>query len=279
MEWSPTENGPKVINLNCIKIRTDFSNKKTLNNIITNINSNFKNQSNSLSVTINNDDVLISSIKINLLENNQKIIYWYESKVMGESFCDNYYNYYFPMESNNDCLLISLPKKIKDNILNSSKELGFNLVYLSVGIFSAAALAKQLYKEETKKEYLIWKICKNNHHLLVYYNNDKIKSFIKFKSNVKKIIPEVSIGSEEDLGKIKSIICNILLKNNINNKIENIFIYQTKENNDLIKKILKSNPNNINVLDFSKLIESNNKDTLKYISYAENGICFKGLDL
>ena len=157
--------------------------------------------------------------------------------------------------------------------------MGFNLVYLSVGIFSAAALAKQLYKKETKKEHLIWKICKNNHHFLVYYNNDKIKSFIKFKSNVKEIIPEVSIGSEKNLEKIKSIICNILLKNNINDKIENIFIYQTKENNDLIKKILKSNPNNINVLDFSKLIESNNKDTLKYISYAENGICFKGLDL
>ena len=61
--------------------------------------------------------------------------------------------------------------------------------------------------------------------------------------------------------------------------LENIFIYQTKENNDLIKKILKSNPNNIKVLDFSRLIKSNDKDTLKYISYAENGICFKGLDL
>ena len=39
------------------------------------------------------------------------------------------------------------------------------------------------------------------------------------------------------------------------------------------------NLNNIGLLDFNRLLIDDNKDKFKYISYVENGICFKGLDL
>ena len=279
LEWSSTEDGPKIVNLNHIKVQLDFNNKEVLTNIVNTFNPTIKSQSNSLSITISSNNVLISLLKINSDKNNNKIIKWYESKVMGKNFCDNYHNYYFPMDSDNNCLLVSLPKKYKENILNSSNRLGFNLIYLSVDIFSAAVLARQLYKKETKKEYLIWKVCNNNHHTLLYYNNDKIKLFIKLKSKLKELIPEIIIGSNKDAQTIKSLLSQILINSKSCNDFGNIFIYQTKENTDFIKKIINMNLNNIRLLDFNRLLIDDNKDKFKYISYVENGICFKGLDL
>ena len=279
LEWSSTEDGPKIRHLNHINILNGFTDKNIFSDIINHFSYNLKSQSNSLSVIINSDNVLISLLKINFNKNNDKIIKWYENKVMGNSFCNNYYNYYFPMDSDNNCLLISIPKKMQDNIVDSSNKLGFNLIYLSVDIFSAATLARQLYKNETRHEYLIWKINNNRNHMLVYYNEDRIKLFTKIKIQSNKIVADLTLGSIDDAEKVKNIIFNILINNTIDESIENIFLYQTKANTTIIKKIVDKNFANIKLLDFSGMIASNNYDKYKYISYVENGICFKGLDI
>ena len=65
----------------------------------------------------------------------------------------------------------------------------------------------------------------------------------------------------------------------LNKEILNVQNLISKINTNLIKKIIGMNYNNIRLLNFNRLLLRNNNDMFKYISYVENGICFKGLDL
>ena len=58
LEWSSTEDGPKIISLDHIRIKNNFLEKSTLKKIITNYNLSIKDESNSLAVTINIDNAL-----------------------------------------------------------------------------------------------------------------------------------------------------------------------------------------------------------------------------
>ena len=279
LEWSSTEDGPKITKLKHLKIPTDFSNQKFLENITNSFSSNLKSQTNSLSIILDSSNVLFSLVKIDLSKNNEKLIRWYEKKIMGDDFCKSYYNYYFPMNSSNNCLLVSLPKKIKDNIVDISEKSGFNLVYLSVDIFSASILARQIYKKETKSEYLIWKIKNNNHHTVVVYNDKKVKLFLSLILKSDKIHIEFSIGPDDVVDRLILFIKNILIHKKSDDTFKNIFIYQTKENKVLIKNIIDKYKKNIKLLDMSMLISSRDYDKFQCLPYVENGICFKGLDL
>ena len=215
LEWSSTENGPLIDNLNHIKIKSSFKEDSMLEKIISSCPPSIKDESNSLSITLNSNDILISSIDVFHDKENDKIISWYESNIMGKDFCENYYNYYYPMFCNDTkrFLTVSLPKKIKQNILDSSKKLGFNLIYLSVDIFSAAILAQNIYKKETLGEYIIWKICENNSHVLALYDRDRIKAFIRLKKSSNEFVDSYSVGSKEDIDMVVQSINKILTYN------------------------------------------------------------------
>ena len=279
LEWSSTEDGPKITKLKHLKIPTDFSSQEFLENITISFSSNLKSQTDSLSIVLDSSNVLFSLIKIDLSTDNEKLVRWYEKKIMGDDFCKSYYNYYFPMDSRNNCLLVSLPKKIKDDIVDISKKSGFNLVYLSVDIFSASILARQIHKKETKGQYLIWKIKNNNHHSVVVFNGEKVKLFLSLILKSDKINIEFSIGPDDVVDRLILFIKNIFIHKKSDDSFKNIFIYQTKENKNLIKNIIDKYQKNIKLLDVSMLVESGNYDKFQCLPYVENGICFKGLDL
>jgi len=157
LEWSSTENGPKIVNLSHLKSIKSFNNEEIISNIVSNFHFTIKNQSNSFSVTLDSESVLISSLNIDS-KNINKSINWYENEIFGLDFLSNYYNYYYPLICNKECLLISIPKLHKDNIINSASNNNLNLIYLSIDIFSTSTLVKQLYIKNSQKDYIIWKI-------------------------------------------------------------------------------------------------------------------------
>ena len=61
--------------------------------------------------------------------------------------------------------------------------------------------------------------------------------------------------------------------------IRNIFVYQTKEDKSTINNILNLKGEHIKILSIDQLVEKSTNNTIKYMQYVENGICFKGLDL
>tara|TARA_B110000495_G_C22977010_1_gene573981 strand:+ start:448 stop:1293 length:846 start_codon:yes stop_codon:yes gene_type:complete len=278
LEWSSTENGPKIVNLSHLKSIKSFNNEEIISNIVSNFHFTIKNQSNSFSVTLDSESVLISSLNIDS-KNINKSINWYENEVFGLDFLSNYYNYYYPLICNKECLLISIPKLHKDNIINSASNNNLHLIYLSIDIFSTSTLVKQLYIKNSQKDYIIWKICNNNSHTLVVYNNDSIILYIKLKKKENEFFIDFHVGSEDYSNKIVSLLNTILIHKSNNVDMENIFIYQTKENKDTLKYIIDLKIDSIKIIDINLLIPQKSKDFYKFMPYLENGISFKGLDL
>ena len=281
LEWLSTENGPQIITTKHLKINNDFTDKSLLKNIVSKYESSINNESNSLSVIVSSDNVLISSIDTCSDEENIKMIKWYESNLMGTDFHDKYHNYYYPMKSNknNKFLIVSFPKNIKNNIMKSAIDLKLNLIYLSVDIFSAAVFVQHQYQKDIKCQYVLWKINKNNKHTIILYNEKLIYAYVVIKKYAEKCKQVIGIGNNTYIEDLTKLANNILVDKFYDGNIKNIFIYQTKESNEDLKNILNLGISSIEVLSLNKLIKNQSKNNLKYINYIENGICFKGLDL
>lgn len=283
IEWISTEQGPKIINLEHLKSDIDFSNKNDLESILELYKSNVKSDSKSLSIILNSNKLLTSKIEVlDSLDRNNDIIDWHESNILGKEFCNNYYNYYFPVYSDNlyNYLCVYLPRKIKDNIINSSFSLGYEMRYLSIDIFSAALGARQVFYNEINSEYLIWKICNKNLHRLVLYNGNKLNAYIEIYKKNNQFISKKYIGSKENESLLINCVNEILINKSNFHRFNNIYVYQTKQNKSDINRIIDLNFKNIKILNFNKMIDSTKEyNPLKYISYVENGIVFKGIDI
>ena len=279
LEWSSTENGPKVVSTNHIKVKKNFSNISLLEEIISNYNITIKNESNSLSVIVSSDEVIISSLDTSPGSEVLKTINWYESNIMGKEYCDKYYNFYYPMSCNDKLLIVSFPKIIKNNLLKSSSNLGFNLIYLSVDIFSTAMLVQNFYKKYIKDKYILWKVDNNNKHIIIVYKNELICSYTIVKKQSNKYVKSYGIGNDDDIKKSVDCVNCILVNKKKYNDIEKIFVYQTKEDKTVINNILNLKDDNVKPISIDDLLEHKTNNTNKNMQYVENGICFKGLDL
>ena len=283
IEWISTEQGPKIVSSEHLKLDIDFSNENDLETILKLYKSNVKSDSKSLSIILDANKLLISRIELlDSIDKSRDIIDWHESNILGKDFCDKNYNFYFPVYSNNshEYLSIYLPKKIKDNIVKSSLDLGYELRYLSIDIFSAAIGARQVFYNEISNEYLIWKICNKNLHRLVLYNKNKLNSYIEIIRKNNRFITKKYIGSKENEDLLTNCVNEILINKSNFHRFNNIYIYQTKQNKSDINRIIDLNFKNIKILNFNNMIDRTKEyNPLKYISFVENGIVFKGIDI
>ena len=227
--------------------------------------------------------LLMSKIELlDSLDKSKNILDWHESNILGKEFSNNYYNYYFPVYSDDshDYLCVYLRKKIKDNIVKSSTILGYDLRYLSIDIFSAAIGARQVFYNEINSEYLIWKICNKNLHRLALYNGNKLNAYIEIYRKNSKFIPKQYVGSEENKTLLINCVNEILINKSNFHRFNNIYVYQTKQNKSDINRIIDLNFKNIKILNFNKMIDQTKEyNPLKYIPFVENGIVFKGIDI
>ena len=283
IEWVSTEKGPMIINLEHVKLNLDFKNKNDLSDILELYKSKVKSESKSLSIVLDSSYLSLSGLEVlDSNDKNKNIIDWHESNILGNDFCKNHYNYYFPFYSNklSNYLGVYLPRNIKDNILNCSLGLGYKLRYLSIDIFSAALGAKQIFNNEINDEYLIWKICNNNSHRLVLYDGFKLKAYVELYKKNDKYISRLYVGSSIFKELLVNCVNEIVINKSNFHRFKNIYIYQTMQSKLNIRKIIDLNFKNIKVLNFNKIIDrTKDYNPLKFVSYVENGIAFKGLDI
>ena len=198
IEWISTEKGPRIINSEYLNFNLNFKDENDLFNLFESFKS--KSKSKSLSIVLNSDQFLISKIEVLKSETrNKEIISWHENNVLGNQFCKDHLNYYFPIFSDESYNYMSLylSKKVKNNILKASIKLGYDLRYLSVDIFSAAIGAKQIYFNQIKNEYIIWKICKGNKHKIVLYDLNEIKAYTELYKKNNKYEQRFFIGTAQ----------------------------------------------------------------------------------
>ena len=232
--------------------------------------------SKSLSITLNIDEFLISEIKRDKNIIDKDYINWYETNIINQDYKKVYDLFYFPLIDEMSYFTLSIKKEIKNNLLSCSSDLGYSLRYLSVDIFSSATLLKLLKNIDS---FLIWKIGKNNNHYLLKIVDNKVSAYCNFKKQSNSFIDIIKIGDPNIISKMNDLLNSVLIKNK-KPTLNNIFIYQTNNNDKLIKNILSNNFSNVQLFDIVKLFDSTSSvKSIKSSKFVENGVSFRGLDV
>ena len=112
-EWTATEQGPKIIQNKFIGVKKNLNEEKTFNQIIKIFSLKLKEESSSLTIVLNDNQVKISSFRIDKHINSSYYIKWYENNIFDTEYLKEYENYYYPLVSNNynNYLIVAIKKK------------------------------------------------------------------------------------------------------------------------------------------------------------------------
>ena len=97
-EWTPTEKGPKVISFKFFK-ENNCTSINDFEKVLSSHQSQLKNQSNSLSVTLNIKNINVSLIKMDSTDSLSNIIDWYENKILNKEFIKQHEMFYYPLNA------------------------------------------------------------------------------------------------------------------------------------------------------------------------------------
>jgi len=282
LEWTSSDTGPKVLQYRKVKYKNPESYYHNfLDNVLKNLDISSLNTSNSISLSIDISNIIISSFNYDSHIGLNDYVKWYKEEILNPYLIENFDYYFYPLNNiDNTVMVIAINKKTKNNIKTSCAKHKLNLTNLNIDLFSAAA-AINIYKKKNIQNYFLWKIGKNNYHYGLYYEGNEMKHFIKVRKT-KKIDCIQSIGDNIKKNELVELFENILFKNKINATfIDKIFLYQSKTGFGLMKKILKNKK--IVVMDIgSKFInkKSNNKDIqFSLLGFNENCNSLRGIDV
>tara|TARA_Y100000590_G_C15741951_1_gene1020579 strand:+ start:2856 stop:3788 length:933 start_codon:yes stop_codon:yes gene_type:complete len=283
IEWSSTENGPKIINHKHLSVSKGLEDKKTFDKLISSINPVLQLQeSNSLSITLNSSQYILSQLKYDSRIDPQEFINWYEKNILSDAFMQIYDIYYYPLYKQETFLTLSIMKSLKRKIVKNSLDHGYELIYLSADIFSTATGVKQLFKLNDNDPFVIWKIDKNNSHCLIEYVGNEIKTYVKIKKVSNDFKVEYGVGYNDDIANIKSFLHSILIQKKNVEFDKSVFVYQTSKSIEKINQILALNKNIVKLVDLSTIYYQNQKKNKKISNmtqYSENGISLRGIDV
>ena len=284
VEWLPSESGPSVVQYKKIGFQ-DKSFIDFLENVLNKLDNKIHEATNkNLTLSLDSNNVSISSFKYDKSISLKEKIDWYENVFLGPYVLKNYDIYYYSLESiSAEVLVIYLDKQIKKNILESCEKHGFRLKHLSIDIFSANS-SLNMYNVPNDN-YILWKIGKNKNHSILFFKDKNFSNYINFNL-FKNIEILQSIGTEQYTEKLVSIIEHIVSYKKIKSLdydfYNQIYVYQTKNNYDLLKEISMIDSNKITVMDIgSKFLNKNLKNKISYnlLSFNENGNSLEGIDV
>ena len=281
IEWIPTGIGPKVLKYK--KIPANFH---RYNNFLDIVFNDFNIENNDdinkmITLSLNIDDVCITSFKYDPNIPLEEKIIWYESFFLGKYIVDNHDIYYYPIVGD-DCevMVVYISKELKHNILESCNKHGYDLQHLTIDIFSANH-AVHMYNCSLNDNYVLWKIGKGKQHYLLYYEKAVLKSYLSFK-NGNKIDLIQSIGNKSLRNNLIDLADSLLNSKDFKfdyNFYDKIYLYQSKANIELLEKISSKDKDNIIIMDIgSKLLNKKNSN-YSLLTYNENGNSLRGIDV
>ena len=276
LEWIPSESGLEVLKFDKIKFNHNLGDKDSIHSIIEIFNPISKDDSNSLSLSIDIDNIQISSIKLDSKISIETYINWYEKNILGRQFLDNFYNYYYPFGENN-LMMINIDKIFKKNIVDSVSSSGYNLIDFNLGILSANYSVKQIMKIKNLKNYLIWKIGKNKIHYLTYYKDGNFSCMVKLKKTKNNIKELKLVGDPIDYNQVVDFLKSVLIDNSSKSDFcEKVLVYQCSNDKKNIESILDEN---IEVINISSFFDDSDDNKFKFLNYVENSNSLKGIDV
>ena len=107
IEWIPTENGPSVVNYNKIKLSNPLNSYKNfLDKVFNHADFNFQNDSKTITLSLDINNVGITSFKYDSMIPLEDFRNWYEKKILGAYIVDNYDIYYYPLEDTKENIVM-----------------------------------------------------------------------------------------------------------------------------------------------------------------------------
>tara|TARA_B110000438_G_scaffold300716_1_gene353770 strand:+ start:255 stop:1130 length:876 start_codon:yes stop_codon:yes gene_type:complete len=278
LEWTSSDTGPKVLQYKKIKFNTSQeSYKNFLDTCLINFKKSSINQSNSISLSIDIDNLFLTSFNYDLNIDIVDYTKWYETNILNPYIVKNFDIYYYPLNNKeNSMMVVCINKTLKANIIASCKKHKYELVHLTSDIFSAG-IAARVYRKNNIKNYLIWKIGKNNYHYGLLYENDDLKHFIKIRKK-NKIECIQSIGDKflkiELIKMFESAISGEKLEVDF---VDKIFLYQSKTNFELLKFLALENK--IHIMDIGSKLLGKKNPHYSLLGYNENINSLRGIDV
>ena len=232
IEWIPTESGPKVINYKKLSY-----NSQSYEDFLDYVFGEFKiknvdDEKKPITLSLDSDNVCITSFKCDPQISLNDRIEWYENKFLGKYIIDNYDIYYYPIDENNtEVMVVYISKDLKNNILDSCAKYNYELRHLSVDIFSAND-AIHIYNSSSNDRYVLWKIGKRNVHYLLYYEREVLKCYLKLQYG-KEIECIQSIGEQTLRNDLVSLVDSFLNNNIETNASANTTTFRPDKNGKL----------------------------------------------
>ncbi len=284
IEWIPSEIGPNVLRYKKIKFPAPENNYKNfLDDILSNINIDSQNDSNTLTLSLDINNIGLTSFNYDPLIPFQEYKVWYEDRILGPYVKENYDIYYYNLhDAENTVMVIYISKLVKKNILDSCKKNKYRLLHLGVDIFSAN-FSTNMFGSQKYDNYVLWKILKNNFHMITYYEKGILKHVMKIKKT-NSLETVFSIGDKITKDKLEKMLYKLLINQRKNSKIiefDQVYIYQNKTDSSQIKKIKIRSSKKIKIMDIgsSFLRKKVNKIQYNLLPYNENGNSLRGIDV
>ena len=231
-------------------------------------------------IFLQTDDVILNQIKsINEISFDE-FIEWQNKLMFGKETSDHFNDYYYKSCCDDNILSIYINKDKQIKYLKDCSNADMKLTALSLGIFSAEYLARELFNGKDCKSYMIWAIGQDYDEIIVM-NEGLLKSLIKFKRNSKSIEAISYLGSREYANN-----CFEKLKTNLSKDLKSvgiadkIYMYQKSPNTDM-KKILKKNKDAVTILNpllKVKFLKKNKINQIDSSYLAEMGYMFKTIN-
>ena len=282
IEWIPTELGPQAVKYKKVQLSSDSQFKNFLDDVLVHFKSESDNSPKTLTLSLDIENVAITSFYCDPEIPVDEYISWYEKRILGEYIVQNYDIYYYPLGLVENLVMVFYISKTKrQNILKSCNKNSYQILHLTLDIFSAN-YASKIYGSSKCKNYIIWKISNNNYHYLINIQNGELKHYMKFKKTT-KIECIQFVGEQNFQSKLEKLCHSLLFKSRGNiDIVDKVFLYQTKSESTLIKKLVNKNKK-IVLMDIKNNLldkKSNHKNAnYSLLCYNENGNSLRGIDV
>ena len=260
-------------------LKSNFFNSEIISQILNRKKiKNSNNISKKCIICIDSDEVFFNQIHSSKKVDSETLVQWINNLMFGGTQSDKYNDFHYEIFDKKGLLSVYIDKNKQLDYYGFCKESGLNLSCLSVDIFSAEYLAREMFEAKGSRDYLVWAVGKQKDDMIIVRDNNFIGlvSFKRLKNNIEII---KCVGSEkyisDCLDKMSQKSFTDLQSVDF---VKKIYMYQKCHLSTDMKKIVKKNKDVVTVLNPLLKIDSFKKGKNEDINssfLSEMGYLFK----
>lgn len=283
LNWIPTSSGPLINSAGSVSFdKPDLDSTQFYQNLFSSLIVKNNVKPPVISLSLDSTQVTFSETLLDQPDADKSVLNWVSELNYDSKFKNKFYTYSYPVnEENRKVINIHYKKSRRDAVIGAVKNAGYDLRYLSIGIFSAEQCARYCYNAEKLGSYLIWRIGSYHQNQVLLVREGKLKSLIFFKQLENSFSLQNFYGSriltDELFSQLEQCknhdLSNLVLP-------ERIFIYSATGTSADFNDYIQSKVNRVCHLNPLEKIKTNveKKSSLNF-KFAESGPVFRGLDV